>query len=93
MDDGKEKENVKMGTINPEFFRAFEFQVTMPGESQLKIKVSVMPETYVPELQLSAHASTLINAVIVTPVLLTTEAFFPARVGLDFFAGFQSRLV
>lgn len=39
MDDGKEnKENIKKATLNPEFFRAFEFQVTMPGESQLKLK-------------------------------------------------------
>lgn len=28
-----------MATLNPEFFRVFEFQVTMPGESQLKLKV------------------------------------------------------
>lgn len=28
-----------MATLNPDFFRTFEFQVTMPGESQLKLKV------------------------------------------------------
>lgn len=40
VDDGKEKENIKKATLNPEFFRAFEFQITMPGESQLKLKVN-----------------------------------------------------
>lgn len=40
VDDGKDKENVKSGTLNPEFFRSFEFLVTMPGESQLKLKAS-----------------------------------------------------
>ncbi|CAN0397176.1 unnamed protein product, partial [Ectocarpus sp. 13 AM-2016] len=29
-----------MATLNPEFFRVFEFEVTMPGESQLKLKLS-----------------------------------------------------
>lgn len=39
MDDGKDKSNIKKATLNPEFFRVFEFPVTMPGESQLKVKV------------------------------------------------------
>ena len=39
-DDGKDRENIKMATLNPEFFRAFDFNVTLPGESQLKVKVS-----------------------------------------------------
>lgn len=38
-DDSKDKSNIQMATLNPEFFRVFEFQVTMPGESQLKLKV------------------------------------------------------
>ena len=38
-DDGKDKENIKMATLNPEFFRPFDFNVTLPGESQLKVKV------------------------------------------------------
>lgn len=29
-----------MATLNPEFFRVFEFHATMPGESQLKLKVN-----------------------------------------------------
>lgn len=39
IDDSKDKDNIQMATLNPEFFRVFEFQVTMPGESQLKLKV------------------------------------------------------
>ena len=39
IDDSKDKEKIQMATLNPEFFRVFEFQVTMPGESQLKLKV------------------------------------------------------
>ncbi|CAM9189853.1 unnamed protein product, partial [Laminaria digitata] len=38
-DDGKDKENIKMATLNPEFFRPFDFNVTLPGESQLKVKL------------------------------------------------------
>ena len=30
-----------MATLNPEFFRPFDFSVTLPGESQLKVKVSL----------------------------------------------------
>lgn len=39
IDDSKDKDKIQMATLNPEFFRVFEFQVTMPGESQLKLKV------------------------------------------------------
>ncbi|CAM9162703.1 unnamed protein product [Scytosiphon promiscuus] len=39
IDDSKDKDNIQMATLNPEFFRVFEFQVTMPGESQLKLKL------------------------------------------------------
>ncbi|CAM9402960.1 unnamed protein product [Ectocarpus sp. 12 AP-2014] len=38
-DDSKDKSNIQMATLNPEFFRVFEFEVTMPGESQLKLKL------------------------------------------------------
>eukprot|EP00903_Cladosiphon_okamuranus_P014837 g13738.t1 len=39
IDDSKDKDMIHMATLNPEFFRVFEFQVTMPGESQLKLKL------------------------------------------------------
>ena len=42
IDDGEDKENIKKETLNPEFFRSFEFRVTMPGESQLTLNASAL---------------------------------------------------
>lgn len=44
MDDSKDKEKIQMATLNPDFFRVFEFQVTMPGESQLKLRVRLLSQ-------------------------------------------------
>ncbi|CAM9226495.1 unnamed protein product, partial [Choristocarpus tenellus] len=40
VDDGKDKKNIQKKTLNPDFFRCFEFQVTIPGESLLRLKAS-----------------------------------------------------
>ena len=40
IDDSSDENEIKRETLKPQFFRSFDVQVTMPGDSRLKLKAS-----------------------------------------------------